>query len=289
MPATSANLGPGFDVLGLSLDLYDEVSVELIDGADEVNVVGEGADDLPKNSEHLIVKTVRDTLAALGVSVTGLRLDANNRIPHARGLGSSSAAIVAGIALARELAGSEKINQDQFIDMAGKIEGHPDNIAPCILGGGTISWIDESGHHAVRLSVHSEIVPVLAIPNFRIPTEKARAVLPEKVSHDEAIFNIARSSLLVHALTTDPDLLFVATEDKIHQRQRAEMMPDSWRLLNSLRQDGLAATISGAGPAVLILASPANAINAVEKVTQLDSSFTALTLKVDQGGVQALA
>jgi homoserine kinase len=109
------------------------------------------------------------------------------------------------------------------------------------------------------------------------------------VSHDEAIFNIARSSLLVHALTTDPDLLFAATEDKLHQRQRAEIMPDSWRLLNSLRQDGLAATISGAGPAVLILASPANAINAVEKVTQLDSSFTALTLKVDQGGVQALA
>ena len=287
VPATSANLGPGFDVMGLCLSLYDELSVEVIDGPDEAKVIGEGEKDLPVDSNHLVIKSIRHTLNYVGASASGLKLTSHNRIPHARGLGSSPAAIVAGISLARELVGSDKLSKQEMIDLAGKIEGHPDNIAPCILGGATIAWSDQHGHKAVRLNVNSELVPIIAIPDYQLATKQARSVLPQQVSREESVFNISRTALLVHSLTQDLSLLFQATEDRLHQFQRSEVMPKSWHLLSELRRNEFPAVVSGAGPAILILATSESADAVVNAVNKIDPEFKVFALTVDQGGVRA--
>ncbi len=250
VPATSANLGPGFDALGLALDLVDEVSAEVIDGGVQVTVEGEGAADNPAGPEHLIVATMLATFDELGVArPPGLRLHCRNRIPHARGLGSSSAAIVAGILLAAAI-GERPIDA---LSLAARLEGHPDNVAPCLLGGFTIAWTGADGAHAVRLPTSSELRPGMFIPESRALTAHARAALPPVVPHGDAAFNAARSALLVHALTTRPDLLMDATEDRLHQDYRAKSMPQTARLVADLRQQGIAAVVSGAGPSVLAL------------------------------------
>lgn len=287
VPATSANLGAGFDVLGLSLGFYDELSVEVIDGEDVAIISGEGSADLPTDGQHLVIKSLRKGLDFAGVNATGLKLNATNKIPHARGMGSSSAAIVAGIALAQALVGREKLSTLDLINLAGRLEGHPDNIAPCILGGMTIAWMNEDGHHAVRLDVHPEIIPIVSIPNFKVATQAARNLLPLRIAHDDAVFNVSRSSLMVYAMTQDPSLLFTATEDRLHQRQRADVMPATLRLIAALRREGMAAVVSGAGPTVLTLAA-AGKVAAVRQIVEANSEgFETMELTVDQGGVQA--
>lgn len=289
VPATSANLGPGFDVLGLSLGFYDELSVEVIDGADQAIISGEGEQDLPTDEKHLVLRSIRKGLELVNEDVTGLKLTAKNNIPHARGMGSSSAAIVAGIALARELVGPDRISIPEFINLAGRLEGHPDNIAPCILGGMTIAWMDDDGHHAVRLAVHPDVVPVVSIPDFKVATEKARGLLPLRIPHDDAVFNVSRSSLMVYAMTQDPSLLFTATEDRIHQRQRADVMPDTLRAITMLRRAGLPAVVSGAGPTVLTLATAEKAPLVAQVLADSNLNFQTLSLPVDQAGVRAVS
>lgn len=288
VPATSANLGPGFDVLGLSLGFYDELTIEVTDAPDEAVIIGEGAIELPTDASHLVIRSARSALDQVGVSVPGLRLTATNQIPQARGMGSSSAAIVAGIALARELIGADKLSVSEFINLAGRLEGHPDNIAPCILGGMTIAWMDEQGHHAVKLDVHDQIVPVVSIPDFKVPTQTARGLLPLRVPHDDAVFNISRSSLLIYAMTQDPSLLFTATEDRLHQRQRADVMPDAFRAIGVLRRAGLPAVVSGAGPTVLTLATPQTQSLVSDLLLSAGLDFRTLPLSVDKAGVQAV-
>lgn len=289
VPATSANLGPGFDVLGLSLGFYDELSVEVIDGADQAIISGEGERELPTDEKHLVLRSIRKGLELVNEAVPGLKLTANNKIPHARGMGSSSAAIVAGIALARELVGPDRISIPEFINLAGRLEGHPDNIAPCILGGMTIAWMDDDGHHAVRLAVHSDVVPVVSIPDFKVATEKARGLLPLRIPHDDAVFNVSRSSLMVYAMTQDPTLLFTATEDRIHQRQRADVMPDTLRAISILRRAGLPAVVSGAGPTVLTLATAETAPLVTQVLADTNLNFQTMSLPVDQAGVRAVS
>ncbi|MFZ9750823.1 MAG: homoserine kinase [Candidatus Nanopelagicales bacterium] len=288
VPATSANLGPGFDVLGLSLKYFDELSVEVSDGPDQVNVIGEGETELPTDDKHLVIRSMRAAFDFAGLKVPGLKLTCKNQIPHARGMGSSSAAIVGGIALARELMGAERLSIADFINLAGRLEGHPDNIAPCILGGMTIAWIDNEGHHAVKLDVHPDIVPVVSIPDFKVPTETARGLLPLRIAHDDAVFNLSRSSLMVYAMTKDPDLLFTATEDRMHQRQRADVMPQTLRAITELRSVGLPAVISGAGPTVLTLAAAGSASQVSEVLQRAGLGFKTITLGVEPDGVQAL-
>ncbi len=288
VPATSANLGPGFDVLGLSLKYFDELSVEVSDGPDQVNVIGEGETELPTDDKHLVIRSMRAAFDFAGLKVPGLKLTCKNQIPHARGMGSSSAAIVGGIALARELMGAERLSVAEFINLAGRLEGHPDNIAPCILGGMTIAWIDNEGHHAVKLDVHPDIVPVVSIPDFKVPTETARGLLPLRIAHDDAVFNLSRSSLMVYAMTKDPDLLFTATEDRMHQRQRADVMPQTLRAITELRSVGLPAVISGAGPTVLTLAAAGSASQVSEVLQRAGLGFKNITLGVEPDGVQAL-
>ncbi|MEU7985770.1 homoserine kinase [Streptosporangium canum] len=284
VPATSANLGPGFDTLGLALALYDEVEVGLVDPGGPrsrsvgIEVTGEGAGELDDGEGHLIVRTMRLTFDRMGLpQPRGIRLRCLNRIPHARGLGSSSAAICAGILAARALAGAPypavdgpapaggqagpgrpaarpEFTDDDVFALATEIEGHPDNVAPCLAGGLTIAWTDQSNApHMVKLIPHADIRPVAIIPRHRLSTEVARGLLPKDVPHSDASANAGRAALLVAALTERPEreLLLAATEDRLHQNYRAPAMPQSADLVQRLRGLGVPTVVSGAGPTIL--------------------------------------
>ncbi len=265
VPATSANLGPGFDALGLALTLYDDVQARVVDNNGvHVTIAGEGAGELATDDRHLVVQTLKTTLEHLGVAAPGLELACRNRIPQARGLGSSSAAIVAGILLGRALVegGAEAMDDAAVLRLAAEIEGHADNVAPCLLGGLTLAWTDESGARAIRVEPSTDVRPFLFVPEERGLTEAARSALPESVPHADAAFNAARSALLVQALTAPtaaPELLYAATEDRLHQPYRAAGHPATAALVRRLRDAGAAAVVSGAGPSVLVLARDAGA------------------------------
>ncbi len=264
VPASSANLGPGFDSLGLALAVYDLVTVEALPSGLEVTVDGEGADAVPRGEEHLVVKAVRAALAFAGVDQPGLRLHCVNAIPHGRGLGSSASAVVAGVVAARGLLDDPSvIDDDAVMALADRFEGHPDNVAASVYGGFTISWAEGDPDpgtglrraRAVRLALHPDLVVAVCVPDAELATSKARAMLPRDVPHADAAFNAGRTALLVHALTTRPDLVLAATEDRLHQHQRAEAMPATADLVTRLRAGGLAAVISGAGPSALVFAA----------------------------------
>lgn len=255
VPATSANLGPGFDSLGLALGLYDDVSAAVTGGGHRVRVTGQGAGEVPEDEQHLVVRAMLTTFDALGGRPAGLALECVNRIPQARGLGSSSAAIVAGVLLARGLVtdGADLLDDAGALRVAADLEGHPDNVAPCLLGGFTIAWTEPDGARAVSLTPARGVQPTVFVPARRGLTAHARAALPEVVPHADAAVNSGRAALLVHALTADPGLLFPATEDLLHQRYRAPGMPETSALVTALRSVGVAAVVSGAGPTVLAL------------------------------------
>ncbi|MGH8827341.1 MAG: homoserine kinase [Jiangellaceae bacterium] len=261
VPATSANLGPGFDSFGLALELHDAVDVSADFGArppepPRVEVTGIGAHDVPRDESHLVVRALRAAFDRLGRKPAAVSLRCHNRLPHGRGLGSSAAAIVAGVLAARALSG-ESADLAADLALAAELEGHPDNVAPCLLGGFTIAWTDaEQVARATSLPVHPEIRPVVCIPATPVSTDAARALLPEQVPHGDAAFNAARAALLVEGMTRRPELLFEATEDRLHQPYRDSAMPDTMALVRELRAHGLPAVVSGAGPAVLILAHP---------------------------------
>lgn len=266
VPATSANLGPAFDSVGLALSRYDEVLAQLTgDSQLQVQVYGQGAASVPRDESNLVVRTIREGLAAFDESGElagrGLRVACRNQVPHGRGMGSSAAAIVGGLLVAAHLAQvADQVGPDALLAMANHIEGHPDNVAAAVLGGATISWgvagpsdVGVVGR-GVRFAVRPEVVPVLVIPEQTAGTSKARAALPTSVPHADAAFNCARSALLVHALGSDPSLLLEATDDRLHQRQRASVYPESLQLVDSLRARGIPAAISGAGPSVIAFA-----------------------------------
>ena len=260
VPATSANLGPGFDALGLALDIRDIYVAQILDEEIfDVDVTGEGADEIKKDSKHLVIKSMMRGFEFMGGKPRGIALRALNQIPHGRGLGSSAAAIVGGLNLARSLvlSGTSLMSDDDLIALATDLEGHPDNVAAAALGGATISWMENRvgvpTGCAVRFSVDQSIRALLLIPSTQLATNKARRMLPETVPHKDAAINAGRAALLVHALTARPDLLFVATEDYLHQNYRREGMPKSVDLVAKLRGAGVAAMISGAGPSVLVL------------------------------------
>jgi homoserine kinase len=261
VPATSANLGPGFDALGLALDLVDDLQARVVDSGLRVDVHGAG-EELPRDERHLVVRAMRATLERLGGQPGGLELSCTNRIPHGRGLGSSAAAIVGGILLARALVdgGDEFLSDAQVLALASELEGHPDNVAPALLGGLTVAWLDRARAHAIRLDCDSRLRPVVFVPPFEASTEQARGLLPATVPHADAAANAGRAALLVAALTTAPEHLLAATGDLLHQQYRAPAMPASAALLAALRENGLPAVVSGAGPTVLVLARDADEV-----------------------------
>lgn len=259
-PATSANLGPGFDSLGLALELYDEVEVEVVDdesGLVEIVIEGEAADELPRDGRHLVVRAMWKTYQTVGAPVPGLRLHCRNGVPNGRGLGSSASAIVAGVtaaaALIRDDPTGRNLDRDKVYRLAAKIEGHPDNVAPCVYGGFTTAWCTEHRWRAISRPVSPEIVPVLCVSEEPLSTERARGLLPEEVPHRAASFTAGRAALLAQALTDSPELLLEATEERLHQNYREPAIPESLALVRKLRSTGLAAVVSGAGPSVLVL------------------------------------
>ena len=256
VPATSGNLGPGFDCLGMAHDVWDEVSATLTTGATRVTILGEGAKDLPHDESHLIVKVMRETLERFGLPCGGIDLVCRNSIQQGRGLGSSAAAVVAGLMLVRGLIDQpHELNNEALLSLAMEYEGHPDNAAPCIYGGVTLSWTGAEGAvQTVQLPVHSDVRVTLLVPSEILPTSEARAVLPSSVPHADAAFEASRSALLVHALEHRPELLFDATEECLHQGYRAASMPHSAAMLKALRDAGWPAVVSGAGPSLLLFA-----------------------------------
>ncbi|MEI6867302.1 MAG: homoserine kinase [Actinomycetes bacterium] len=292
VPASSANLGPGFDSLCLALDIRDRYAAQILDEAIfDVDITGEGADEIKRDAKNLVIKSMMHGFEFMGSKPRGLALRALNAIPQGRGLGSSASAIVGGLALARALvlSGEQYMSDEDLVALGTELEGHPDNIAAAFYGGATIAWMEESHGknfgRGVSLTVDPRIKAILFLPETHLATTKARKLLPELVPHRDAAANVARSALLVHALTDRPDLLFAATQDFLHQEYRGEAMPKSLALIRKLRAAGVAATVSGAGPAVLVL-HIGSELEAAEIMKSAPDSFAALTVNISPTGVQ---
>lgn len=292
VPATTANLGPGFDTLGLALSLYDELefTTRAEPGA-TIDVRGVGVGEVPTDESSLVIRAAAHTFAHYGVEMPGLDVVAHNGIPHGRGLGSSGAAIVAGIMAAKGLLeGIVEIDSEGLLARATELEGHPDNVAPALFGGLTIAWMTPEGPRHKKLIVHRGVSPLVAVPAATMSTALARSLQPESVPHEDAIFNVSRSALLIAALIQSPELLLAATEDKLHQSYRASAMPETDSLIRMLREHGLAAVVSGAGPSLLVLGSdPAQRLRAAELIAEhAITPWECLLLAVDFKGATVM-
>lgn len=295
VPASIANIGPGFDSLGLAVDLRDTYVAQILDEeVFDIDVAGEGAEDVARDKKNLIIKALFHGFDFLGGKPAGIALRQLNEIPHGRGLGSSAAAIVGGLALARSLVlnGNQMMSDEDLIALATDLEGHPDNVAAATLGGATIAWSEDrmgvKTGVAVRSDVDQQISLLALVPTTSLSTSKARKALPEVVPHEDAAFNLSRAALLVHALQYRPDLLLVATEDRLHQSYRREVMPRSLELVDTLRAAGVAAVISGAGPTVVVLDTGGKS-DREEIIRAAGSHFTPRELEVAKIGVESTA
>jgi homoserine kinase len=296
VPASSANIGPGFDSFAIALEMRDRYAAQILDDESfDVDVTGEGADQVKKDAKNLIIKSMMRGFEHMGGKPRGVALRALNVIPHGRGLGSSASAIVGGLALARSLVltGEQYMSDEDLITLATELEGHPDNVAAAFYGGATIAWLESKINsegvssnigRAVSLKVDDRIKALLLVPENQLSTAKARKLLPESISHQDAVLNSSRTALLVHALAERPDLLFTATEDLLHQKYREEAMPKSIALVEKLRGAGLAAVVSGAGPSVMVLYSGAE--DEIDQIQSVSPGFTAMKLAIAKTGVQ---
>ena len=222
VPASSANLGPGYDTLGLALGYYDELTVERIAEGLEFELSGEGSDTVPRNENHLVVRSMRVVFEKVGLDeFPALRLTAHNRIPHSRGMGSSASAIVAGVAAASALLPEyARLSRDQIFQIASDVEGHPDNVAPSVYGSLSISWGELGDWHSLIVPVHPTIVPVVAVPDYEVSTKLARSLIPAEIPHGQAAANSGRAALLIQSLAQAPEHLMDATVDYLHQGYR---------------------------------------------------------------------
>ncbi|GDY32459.1 homoserine kinase [Gandjariella thermophila] len=288
VPASTANLGSGFDALGMALARHDEVEVEVTGGGLTVEVTGEGAGRVPLDEKHLVVRALRAACEATGARPAGLALRCHNTIPHSRGLGSSAAAAVAGVVAGYALAGRDP--DDEALQLAAGFEGHADNAAASLLGGLVVAWSEAADgigtgvrkrFHATRLEPHPDLAPVVYVPATESATPVTRGLLPDQVPHADAAFAASRAALAVHALTQRPDLLLPATEDRLHQSYREPAWPETIRLVAALRAAGVPAAVSGAGPTVLALPPDGEPPAAVAA-----DGFTVHRLPVDREGVR---
>ena len=285
VPASTANLGPGFDALGLALARYDVVELQVTEGGLKIEVLDAGAggvEDVPTDESHLVVRAIRRACEHLDVQVPGLHLRCHNSIPHARGLGSSAAAVVTGVALGYALA--ERPLDDDALQLAAEFEGHADNAAASLFGGLAVAWAEDGRFRAERVEPNPAIRPVVAVPAEKSSTNTTRGLLPAQVPHVDAAHSAGRAALAVLAVTERPELLMAATEDRLHQDYRAEAYPASTALVRTLRAQGVPATISGAGPTVLALTLTGILPTGVDV-----TGFDIAELPVDRDGVQVVA
>ena len=295
VPASSANLGPGFDSVGLALGLWDSCVATVTDEPGlRIEVEGEGAADVPRDATHLVHRSMVRAWDELGVEApAGLHLRCRNEVPHGRGLGSSATAIVTGIVAAQGLhdvsRGADKGLDLAFANtLAARLEGHPDNSSASVHGGLTLSWSDgeDDGTHTVRLALHPDVRVRVLVPATQLSTAKARSVLPSHVRHGDAALNSARAALLVQALTAHPEHLLAGTREWLHQEARRESFGGSMELVDRLREAGHAAVISGAGPSVLVLTT---ADRAAAVAPLVDSAWRVLDPGVPVEGAQVRA
>jgi homoserine kinase len=280
--ATSANLGPGYDAFGLALGLHDVVTCEATRGGLEIEVTGEAVAEVPRDESHLVVRSIRSAFDAMGVRQPGLRLVCRNAIPHGRGLGSSAAAVVSGVTIAAALVPDAIWHKTDTLRLAAEIEGHPDNVAACIYGGFTIAWGSGDTVEATRLDAHERISACAFVPSQAVSTHTARRLLPDHVPHHDAAFNVGRAALMVAAITQHPELLFAATEDRLHQGYRQPAMPATIELVDRLRAIGIPAFVSGAGPSVLALVAES------KQAVAVGDGWRQLDLDIDVGGAQTV-
>ena len=256
IPATSANLGAGFDALGLALSFYNYVEME---ESDRVEI--SSADDIavPTDESNLIYVSAKDLFEVCGKKLEGLKLRQTNNIPMARGLGSSSACIVAGLVGANTLLGNP-LTTDDLVDPAAQIEGHPDNTAPALLGGIVTAVFDGRKVHWVKQEVFTKLKFAALIPDFELKTEKARACLPKEVSHKDAVYNLSRAALFSASLLTGKfENLRTAVHDKLHQPYRMELIPNCREVFDIAYTHGAYGVfISGAGPTIMAIADESN-------------------------------
>jgi len=286
VPASSANLGPGFDSLGLALSLRDRVTAEVTGSTGlTIDVSGAGAGQVPVDESNLVYRAAVHAFSAMGCETPGISLHCENVIPHGRGLGSSSAAIVAGISAARGLVtgGLLLLDDDAAFRLAADLEGHPDNVAPASFGGFTIARNEGGRFLATSVVVDPRVNAVVFVPPTPVETRVSRRLLPAAVPHAAAAANAGRAALLVVALSRQPELLFAATEDRIHQDYREPLMPHTLRLVRELRREAVPAVVSGAGPAVL---SFADAPTAATLAARAPEGWQAIVLQVDRDGAR---
>jgi homoserine kinase len=291
VPATSANLGPGFDCLGLALNMHDRYMAQVMDEAGvDIDVTGEGADAVPTTDKNLVIKAMFKGFDFLGGRPRGIALRQLNVIPHGRGLGSSAAAIVGGLALARAfvLGGNERMSHEDMLNIANEMEGHPDNVSAAIYGNANVAWQESQRGQVIAQSLNIEVDPRISalafVPATELSTSKARKMLPESIPHQDAVRNSINTAVLVQALQHRPDLLLGATEDYLHQSYRSDAMPQSFALMTKLRKAGVAAFISGAGPTVLVLHTGGDA-EAAELERAAGEKFQMIPLGVSRTGV----
>lgn len=259
VPATTANVGSGFDCVGLAIDWYDELVLDIAaHGGLRIDVTGEGAGQVPADETHLVVSSLIRGLEEWGGAMPGgMHLQAHNTIPHSRGLGSSAAAIVAGLAFAWGITFPGKpLDRDELTRLSSHMEGHPDNAGAAVWGGAVLAWMEPQAVHLVQLEIHQDITAAVWIPAFEVPTAGARSILPDQVPRIDAVAQATAAATLPIALAARPDLLVAATADRLHQGYRAHLMEPSFELMGQLRALGVAATISGAGPAIFALGTP---------------------------------
>jgi homoserine kinase len=259
VPATSANLGPGFDALGLALDLWNETTITLTKEF-SVKVQGEGAEKLTSNKNNLIVRAAQRLAERAGKVLPSFHTECVNRIPLSSGMGSSSAAILTGLLAGNALL-DNPFTRDDVLNLASEMEGHPDNVAPALMGGLVVSMVEEGKVIARQIPIATDIHITIALPDFYFSTKQARAALPKRVPSKDAVHNISRAVLVVEAVRTgDLDLLGKVMTDKLHQPYRLKLIPGAQQAMNAAKEAGASAVaLSGAGPSLIAFSSETEA------------------------------
>ncbi len=278
-PGSTSNLGPGFDTLGLALTIYNRIAVRTVSGPHRrMRVTGEGAGQLPVDETNLFFRSADMAAQRAGRSLPGLEVEMHNGIPLSRGLGSSSTAIVAGVYASNLLLG-EPFSESALLDLATELEGHPDNVAPCLLGGLAICSYEGGRVESIRALPPPELRAVVAVPRFKLKTEAARAALPEQVPHRDAVFNVGRACLVTAALMSgNLHALKSAMRDRLHQPYRASLVPGIDHVLEAAEKAGaMGACLSGAGPTLLAFATD----DAPNIATAMDNAWAQQDIQVD--------